>query len=120
METNEPQSDWPSNLDALIAAPEHHKLLLENEHVRVIDAFIPPSEVTKLHTHKWPSCLYIISLSDFIRYDSKGQVLLDSRTLIAPLPSVVWSPPLPPHILSNVGKKDLKVISVELKDIMGV
>ena len=31
----------PDDLDALIAAPQHHKLLFENEFVRVLDAKIP-------------------------------------------------------------------------------
>jgi hypothetical protein len=29
-------------MDALIAAPQHHKLLFENEQVRVLDTFIAP------------------------------------------------------------------------------
>jgi hypothetical protein len=43
---------YPNELDALIASPQHHKLLLENETVRVIDTLIPPNETTELHTHK--------------------------------------------------------------------
>jgi hypothetical protein len=27
----------------------------------------------------------------------------------------VWSEPLPPHTLENVGERDLRVISVEIK-----
>ena len=37
---------WPDELDALIAAPEHHKLLLENDSVRVLDTLILPNEIT--------------------------------------------------------------------------
>ena len=50
---------WPEELDALTAAPEHHKLLFENESVRVLDACIPLGEITDVHKHKWPSSLYI-------------------------------------------------------------
>ena len=28
---------WPDELDALTASPEHHKLLFENDLVRVLD-----------------------------------------------------------------------------------
>jgi hypothetical protein len=45
---------WPEHLDALIADPEHHQLLLENEYVRVLDVMIRPGEITELHTHQWP------------------------------------------------------------------
>ena len=80
-------AEWPEELDALVAAPEHHKLLMENDFVRVIDTFIPPGEVTNIHTHKWPSTLYVISWSNFIRYDPEGNVILDSRKLSqTPLP----------------------------------
>jgi hypothetical protein len=113
------ESKWPDELDALIAAPQHHKLLFENENVRVLDACIPPGDTTELHTHKWPSTLYILSWSDFIRYDKDGTILLDSRNLAAPLVqgTALWSGPLMPHVLKNIGLADLHVISVELKQI---
>jgi len=105
------------DLDALIAAPQHHKLLFENEFVRVLDANIPAGEMTNVHTHRYPASLYFISWSDFIRYDADGNVLLDSRSLEkAPLPgSAMWGGPLPAHALKNIGENDLHVISVEIK-----
>ncbi len=108
---------WPEELDALIAAPQHHKLLFENETVRVLDACIPAGEITNVHTHKWPASLYIISWCEFIRYDKDGNVLLDSRNLSKqPSPStVLWSEPLVPHALKNTGNNPLHVISVEIK-----
>jgi len=36
------EQQYPDALDALIAAPEHHKLLFENETARVLDACIAP------------------------------------------------------------------------------
>jgi len=71
----------PDEFDALTAAPQHHKLLFENEFVRLLDANIPPGEITNVHTHHYPASLYIISWSDFIRYDADGNVMLDSRSL---------------------------------------
>lgn len=114
---NETKWPWPEELDALKAAPQHHKLLFENDSVRVLDTRIPPGEITKVHTHKWPASLYVISWSDFIRYDKDGKVLLDSRTLgKSPSPSTaLWTEPLIPHALKNIGTKDLHVISVEIK-----
>jgi quercetin dioxygenase-like cupin family protein len=52
---------WPDELDALIAAPQHHILLFENEAVRVLDTRIPPGQTVPLHTHRWPGTLYILS-----------------------------------------------------------
>jgi hypothetical protein len=110
---------WPPGFDALIAAPAHHTLLLENEAVRVLDTRIGPGERTPVHTHAWASVLYILSWSAFVRRDAAGQVILDSRTIpqLAISPGTLWSPPLPPHSLENVGPTDLWVISVELKQV---
>ena len=36
---------WPDSLDALVAAPRHHKLLFENERVRVLEVRIPPGDL---------------------------------------------------------------------------
>ena len=67
-------------LDAMVAAPAHHEVLLENEHVRVLDTRLAAGEATPLHIHPWPSVLYVLSWSDFVRYGNEGQVLLDSRS----------------------------------------
>jgi hypothetical protein len=111
------QIQWPDELDALVASPQHHKLLFENEFVRVLDANIAPSEITNVHTHKYPASFYFLSWSDFIRYDEKGNILVDSRTLsdIPTIGSALWSGPLTAHLLKNIGDKNLHVISVEIK-----
>jgi mannose-6-phosphate isomerase-like protein (cupin superfamily) len=103
-------------LDALIAAPQHHALLLENDSVRVLDTRVPPGETVPLHTHRWPSVLYILSWSDFVRRDAQGAVVTDSRSAgKLSVGAALWSPPLSPHTLENVGAFDLRAISVELK-----
>ena len=109
---------WPDALYALTAAPQHHKLLLENECVRVLDTSIPPGEMTAVHTHRFSASLYVLSWSDFIRYDPEGNVMLDSRNLSpSPLPATaLWSGPLVPHALKNVGLHYLHIISVEIKE----
>ena len=38
------EQEWPDSLDAMVAAPEHHEVLLENERVRVLDSRIKPGE----------------------------------------------------------------------------
>ena len=109
---------WPDSLDALVAAPDHHTLLLENERIRVLETLILPGDTTPLHTHRWSSVYYIISWSHFLRTDDQGRVMLDSReveSLVEP-PSVLWAEALPPHALENVGDAELRLVSVELKE----
>jgi hypothetical protein len=109
--------NWDDSLDALIASPGHHKLLFENSSVRVLDTLIRPGEMTAIHTHRYPASLYILSWSDFIRYDEDGNVMVDSRNIANPPDphSALWSEPLIPHKLENIGTRVLHVISVELK-----
>ena len=105
-------------LDAMRAAPDHHAVLLENETVRVLDSVVKPGDSTPIHTHRWPGVLYIIGFSDFVRGDDKGNVLFDSRKS-ADKPEggmAVWSEPLPPHSVTNVGAGEIRVISIEIKD----
>ena len=109
---------WPEELDALVAAPMHHSLLLENEFVRVLETIILPGEITAIHTHRWPAALTIISWSDFVRYDAKGNITADSRNLPASdrNGTALWADPLIPHSLKNVGDKIIHIISTELKN----
>jgi hypothetical protein len=92
--------------------------LFENHRVRVLDARTRPGERTPIHTHRWPAVQYVLSWGDFVRHDAAGAVLLDSRT-VPPLqspPPVLWSEPVPPHWVENVGGDDLRVLVVEVKD----
>lgn len=109
---------WPEHLDAMTAAPDHHALLLENDKVRVLESLLGPGESTPVHTHRWPSAQYVIGLSDFVRRDGNGNVMLDTREA-GSLPAagtVFWSLPLEPHSVTNVGDSDIRVISVEIKE----
>jgi hypothetical protein len=108
---------WPPALDALQAAPRHHKLIFENDRVRVVEARIPSGDRVPVHTHRWPSLQYVLSWSDWVRYDPEGNVLIDTR--VGPdvsLPGTArWSPAIPPHSVLNVGSQEIHIIMVELK-----
>jgi hypothetical protein len=100
----------------LQAAPGNHTLLYENDRVRVLDTNIAPGHTVPLHTHCQPGALYILNFSDLFRRDAAGLVLVDSRKLPRPTEGIeLWTEPLAPHTLENVGETDLHVISVEVK-----
>lgn len=107
----------PTSLDAMTAAPDHHKVLLENDRVRVLDTHLAPGDTTPVHEHAWPAVLHVQSWSDFVRIDRDGKVLLDSRAIgMNPEPGAILSGgPLPPHAVRNVGGCELHIIAVEIK-----
>ena len=109
--------NWPDSLDAIIAAPKHHRLVLENEYVRVLEVRIPAGETVPMHTHCWPSVLHLMQWADFIRRDEHGSLVLDTRTLpaAAKVTGIAWAEPLVPHTVENVDSVDFLGIAVEVK-----
>jgi len=105
------------SLDAVAASVKHHKVLLENDQIRVLETIIKPGEETALHTHVWPGYLYVLSWSDFERFDEHRNVMMDSSRLeTTPQPgTAVWSAPLGLHSLRNVGQHNIHVIMTEFK-----
>ncbi|HZJ35072.1 MAG TPA: nuclear transport factor 2 family protein [Gillisia sp.] len=111
-------ADWPTELDAVIAAPKNHEILLENDKVRVLEVTLAPGEKEALHHHRWPSALYIQEAGDFIDYDGDGNVIFDSRKLPDPLtlPLTMYKDPEAPHSVVNLSQeKTIRLIRVEMK-----
>jgi hypothetical protein len=103
-------------LDGVIAAPDHHKVIFENDAVRVLEVTIKAGDVTPLHTHLTPTLLYVKSGNHFIRRGEDGEVLVDTRADPAfTMPSVMYVPTSPRHTLENPGPDDVVMIGVELK-----
>ncbi len=110
---------WPAKLDAVIAAPKNHKILLENNQVRVLEVTLAPGETEKVHHHRWPSVLYIQEAGDYIDYDEEGNIILDTRQLKTPLifPTTMWKDPEALHSVENLSKtKPIRLIRVEMKN----
>lgn len=108
---------WAPDLDGPTAAPDHHKVIFENERVRVLETTIRAGERMPLHTHQAQTVMYVLSGSHFIRRDETGATMLDTRSAAPPfeLPRVLWAASTPAHTLENTGEDDLVVIGVELK-----
>ena len=50
------ESAFPDGYDAVQAAPNSHKVIFENELVRVLEVTVPPPGTTEpMHHHRWPS-----------------------------------------------------------------
>lgn len=111
-------NDWPENLDAVIAAPNNHKILMENDNVRVLEVTLAPGEIEKVHHHQWPSVLYIQEAGDFIDYDSDGKIIVDTRQIKPALkfPMTIWKDAEAPHSVENLSETiTIRLIRVEIK-----
>jgi mannose-6-phosphate isomerase-like protein (cupin superfamily) len=111
--------EHPDSLDALAAAPEFHRLLLENEEVRVLETLIGPGETVPVHTHRWPSILYVLSGGRSIRRDGAGSVLGDPTApeTVAETGTAISVGAIPPHTVENVGSSEIRLLNVELKHV---
>ncbi|MBF7054967.1 hypothetical protein IOC61_16835 [Halomonas sp. KAO] len=111
-------ANWPEELDAVVAAPDNHKILLENDRVRVLEVTLLPGVVEPLHSHRWPSVLYLQAAGEFIDRDADGNIIFDTRELDAPLtiPLTMWKAPEAPHSVENLSDEvTLRLIRVEIK-----
>lgn len=108
---------WPEALEATVAAPDNHKILLENDHVRVLEVTLAPGETEPLHFHRWPSVLHIQEAGQWMDRDADGNVILDTRDMPPmPLPLTMWKEPEAPHSPVNLSDDTwIRLIRVELK-----
>ena len=50
---------WPETMDALPAAPASHRVLAENDRVRVLEVLIEPETREPEHTHQAASVMIV-------------------------------------------------------------
>ena len=95
--------------DVVKVSPETHKVLLENEHVRVLDVHAKPGEKVGMHSHP-ASTLYYLT-------DGKLKVTYpDGRTEERSVKAgtAVWSEAVT-HAVENVGANDFHEVHIEIK-----
>ncbi len=103
----------PEELDAVIAAPENHTVVFENEKVRVLHVNIPPGVVEKKHTHARPSIFIINTSPDMDYLNDKGEIVARSGKLKDGEP--FWVEPEGLHWLENHDTYAFDAIRVEIK-----
>jgi len=96
--------------DAIATDPDKYKIILENDHVRVIDYIDKPGDKTKLHHHP-PAVLYMLSaFKRKLTFDNGKSVVVDIKG-----GEVVWNDEQS-HIGENIGETNTHVLFVELKE----
>jgi hypothetical protein len=117
-------SRWPARLDAMAAAASSHRVLLENERVRVLEVVVKPGEREPVHTHRWPSLMFITHPAK-LRYIPAivlgNDVQLGAEEIVAAGPKPTgtatprWLPPEGPHAVVNIDTTEYRALRIELK-----
>jgi hypothetical protein len=92
-------TEWPPYLEALVAAPANHRLLFEDDAVRVLDVAVQPGERENLHHHGWPSIMVVLTRPTYRNFDVNGNEIPPSGGTPADprLPRALHLPPKRPH-----------------------
>ncbi len=116
---NQESSQWPDSLDAVVAAPKSHNIMLENEQVRVLEVIVRPGEKEPMHQHKLPSVMIMDKSSPIRYYGSDGKVVFEPPPGPPPPQNVFleprWLNPEPLHAVENIGDSLFHAIRIELK-----
>jgi methylmalonyl-CoA/ethylmalonyl-CoA epimerase len=111
------QWPWPHELDALIAAPGSHRLLFENDRLRVLEVMIESGAREPEHTHRSPSVM-IVDRPARIRYYEHGVLTFESPAGNSPQagPKASWMEAEGPHAVENIDSSPYRALRVELRD----
>jgi hypothetical protein len=102
---------WRPELDPVVAAPANHKVLIENDDVRVLQVTVPPHTREPLHVHRWPAVIVVETSPHLVEHLQDG----GTRDL-GPRPrGAIWLPVAQGHGIENVDDIPLRAIRVELK-----
>ncbi len=99
-------------LDPVKVAPTTHRLLFENQWVKVIEARIPPGVHDAKHAHNKGVLVFLDDYDMQMKYYPKG----DTKTVHRIADTAVWTDALV-HETINVGKATSHAIRIELKDL---
>jgi quercetin dioxygenase-like cupin family protein len=96
--------------DALEAASNVYKLIMENDRVRVLDARFKPGEKAAMHMHP-DHMVYIFNDGKLKLTPSKGKI----QEVDLKAGQTIWMDATS-HAAENLGKSDAHLLVVELKE----
>ena len=114
---------WDPEFDAVAAAPDHHKVIFENDKLRVLEVTLEPDDEEPLHHHRWPSVFVLDSIhGDVHDVSPAGERLPPSRDVMQAIEKwdgksslVVHMAPQPLGRVMNSGDKTVHGIRIEIK-----
>ncbi len=126
MPTDSAQSDpstWGPSFDAVTAAPQNHKVIFENDRLRVLEVTLHHEEEEPTHHHRWPSVFVLDQVGGPI-YDltPEGERLPPNRDVLRAFEAwdgkgclVAHMEPQPLGRVFNASGKTVHGIRIEMK-----
>jgi hypothetical protein len=114
---------WDPELDAVIAAPANHKVVFENDRLRVLEVILQPNEEEPVHHHRWPSVFVFDQVQGPIHdIAPDGTIQPPNRDVMQAIQAwdgqgclVVHMAPQPAGRVLNASGKTVHGIRVEMK-----
>jgi hypothetical protein len=103
--------DWHPSLDAVAAAPEYHRVLYEDDHIRVLLVEVKPDDSEPMHHHRWPSVFVFDKIAKIKDHNASGATILD----LPPAPLVALFGPQPSHSVENIDQGPIRGVRIEFK-----
>ncbi len=110
----------PSSSDAVAAAPNSHRVLLEDEKIRILRVEVAPGVTEPVHDHRWPSVMYFEQPQPitYITYKLINGKPVETERFDAPAfvkSQIVRGEPEGLHAVTNRGSAPFVAIRIEFK-----
>ena len=97
-------------IDPLIVSPDKFSLLMENEHVRVLEYTLLPGQRDEWHTHP-PKVSYVVTEGKLRIHLADGTSIVSDEEA----GSASWMDNLPLHYAENIGSTSVQIVLIEIK-----
>jgi hypothetical protein len=116
---------WDPQLDAVIAAPGNHRVLFENDILRVLEVTLLDGEEEPTHHHRWPSVFVFDQVQGPVHdLGPNGEMLPPNRDVMRAVQAwngrgclVVHMAPQEAGRVRNASGKTVHGIRVEMKNM---
>ena len=110
-----------ANFDAVAAAPRSHRVLMEDDRIRVLRVEVAPGATEPVHDHRWPSIMYFEQPQPltYIEYTLVDGRPVETQRFDVPafkVSQTVRGAPEGLHAVTNRGPAPFVAVRVEFKD----
>lgn len=109
------------DFDAVAAAPSSHRVLMEDDKIRVLRVEVAPGATEPVHDHRWPSVMYFeqpqpITYIEYKLVDGRPIEIRRSDAPALEATQTVRGEPEGLHAVMNRGTAPFLAVRVEFKD----